>query len=152
MDLPNESILQRWLMLISDKKSLLEKMLIITYEKYSSYKEENFEEIKKLIEDRQGIIEKIDIIDLEINQLEKNHLQTPDKLSVFWCDIKEKEYNTLRVLDRIRQLDGQYIPLFQKQLYSLKNQQKNLRSGRKTVTAYNSRATLSQSLFVDEKE
>lgn len=135
--------------LITEKKLLLEEMLLFTKQQAKALKDENFEELEKLLDEKDVIIEKIDDIDLRFRSL-KLEGQVEDEETLSLLSQIEKVLNNIKILD-----DANNKKLSQA-MTEMKGDLKDLRQGKRAVDGYRSSdpyqtfASLGGTLFIDQ--
>lgn len=153
-----ENSLQKLIQLNHQKYALLEEMLRITSKRNSLSEVDQPEEILRLIEKRQIYIEKVDVIDIDIQKnvnpvkAESDSNNLPVHLTNLWEEFREQRRSHLQLLDQMRELDRQQKPRLELQILNLKQQHKKVRAGRNTISAYRIRSTFLEGVFIDRKK
>lgn len=153
-----ENSLQKLIQLNHQKYALLEEMLRITSRRNSLSEVDQPEEILGLIEERQIYIEKIDVIDIDIQKhvnlvkVESDSNNLPAHLTNLWEEHREQRRSHLQLLDQMRELDRQQKSRLELQILDLKQQHKKVRAGRNTISAYRNRSTFLEGVFIDGKK
>lgn len=151
-------LLQSLLYLYLQKHDLLAEMFKITSYRSPLEGADNWEEILDLIDFRQTYIEKIDLVDKEIDKQSLTLAQlTMEKKMAGHLEqqrgkIEELKQLCLLLVGRMQDLDRRQKSLIEQQLANIKRKHEKLKTGRKTVDLYSSKPFLPESFFVDEKK
>lgn len=157
-----EAILNKLFQLNLHKFSLLEEMFKVTFERNGLDEAEQAEEILAFFEVRQALMEKVDIIDAEIKELnrryanlreEDNQPYTPSEpIASLWNKIVEQIGPCLKLVEGIQELDERQKPRLEKQLTDMKKFYERIKVGRQTLSAYRNKTSFPESVFIDKKE
>lgn len=157
-----ETLLQKLYEFHQCKYKLLKEMHEATSVRSRLSAEKEIDQITQLTELRQGCIEKIDILDVEIYQIMsklKGLLDEPDvegslpenvKLAI--DKIKEIKSKQLELVEQMMMLDRKQGGLLEKAFGELRLMCDKLKVGRRTLNAYHGKPALRSSVFVDEKK
>ncbi|HBV96596.1 MAG: hypothetical protein JL50_16555 [Peptococcaceae bacterium BICA1-7] len=115
------------------------------------------EKILKSIEIRQGCIDKIDVLDVEIYEINEKTLSnfTNEDRQKFAGkiqkidDIKKEQVN---LIEQMIKQDREYNEVLGQSFKELKGMRDKVRIGRQTMGAYLKKHSLPDSIFVDEKK
>lgn len=151
-----------YLLRLSDAKLVLMKDLLrITEEQQEVIDNEKVEMLDQLIQQKQSIMEKIDLLDKEFldkygllkSQLGVEDLQEIDgqKLPEF-KELKEKISEVVSFVEKIQQLDRENTQSLKRNMEKVKQNLKTIRTGKKAITGYNSVYKESHSIFMDKKK
>lgn len=147
---------------LSDAKLvLMNNLLNITNEQCNILETEETEVLDQLIQQKQMIIDKIDLLDKEFVEkygLLKKELGVEDLEEVAgdtisgFRELKEKIHKIVDVVEQIRPLDQQNTEKIKKSIAKVKSNLKNIKTGQKVVTGYNNQFKENHSVFFDKKK
>ncbi|SNS48285.1 FlgN protein [Anaerovirgula multivorans] len=151
-----------YLQRLSDAKFvLMENLLKITGEQHRALEKEDWEVMDNLIQQKQKIMDKIDLLDKEFIEkydiLKKDlgikELQEidPEKLPGVE-ELKKKINRILEVVKKIQELDQENTQKIKKNITKAKENLKTIKTGRKAFEGYNSSYRETYSIFFDKKK
>ncbi|MDN5323289.1 MAG: hypothetical protein PWQ67_1743 [Clostridia bacterium] len=117
------------------KKEYLQDIYEITLKQKEALKIDDLDELQKLINEKQNYINKINQIDLKLNDLEReNQQKSPEHINV--------------ILKTIQEIDTENKQMAYKNLLAIKKKIGKVRQGKKVHKAYN--PTIVQSAFFNK--
>lgn len=157
-EIQGETLHQRVIELYGKKIDLLADMKRLTSERAVLNEAEQPEEILALIEERQACIEKIDVIDAEIERISRG-INAPaqgilpeDFIVRAGETIRVQRQKCIHLIKDIQELDRLQKPKFELQLRMIKELREKLTVSRRTAGAYRKNAPLSGSVFIDKRK
>lgn len=159
---PAETLLQKLYEFHQCKYKLLKEMHEVTSARSRLVDEKEIDQILQLTEVRQGCIEKIDILDVEIYEIMSKlkglfdepdvESSLPEKLKLAIDKIKEIKGDQLKLIGKMMALDKNQGVIMEKAFGELRVLRDKLKVGRQTLNAYHGKPPSRNSVFVDEKK
>lgn len=144
------------------KYKMLQEMYEATSARSRLGEEKEIDQILQLTEARQGCIEKIDILDVEIYEvtsklnglLDKSDAESnlPEELKNVIERIKVIKKEQQKLIGQMLELDNKQGGIMKKAFSELRIMRDRLKLGRRTLNAYHGKPALRNSVFVDEKK
>lgn len=157
-----ETLLQKLYEFNQCKYKLLKEMHEATSARSRLSEEKEIDQILQLTEVRQGCIEKIDILDVEIYEIMSkfnglldapgDERSLPEEVKPAIEMIKEIKSEQLKLVGQMIDLDKEQGGLLEKVFGELRVMRDKLKVGRRTLNAYHGKPALRNSIFVDEKK
>ncbi len=151
-----------YLIKLSDGKLfLIKQLLTLTQQQSEGLESEEVEKLNKVINQKQNIIDRIDVLDKEfvdkydilkrvfsIDKLE--NLQSDDKNSIRLLQDKIKEIENLT--EKIQKIDKMNIERLKQNMESVKQQLKKVKYGKRISKGYGNKSIDGISIFVDKRQ
>ncbi|MCL6477624.1 MAG: hypothetical protein K6T65_04335 [Peptococcaceae bacterium] len=157
-----EVLLRDLLDLYRRKNGLLAEMREATTARCSLDEADQAGEILKLFEARQGLMERIDVLDTEIKELNRRLQQlteeegrpgaSPGDLAGVWEKVREQQEAGRQIVREMQELDRQQEPRLEMQYARIKELRKKTRACRNTINAYRKSPDLTESVFIDKRK
>lgn len=141
--------MQRLIELYGKKNNLLAEMMRLTEERAGLDEAEQTGEILALIEARQDCMEKVDVLDREIEHLSGS---LPEGLAGAGEKIKEQKQSCIRLVMAMQELDRRQMPKLELQLTKIKELRDKLTVSRRTAGAYRKNKPVPESVFIDKRK
>lgn len=132
----------RFIKLVQEKKKLMEQFLNLTEEQQVAISNKNYDSIFNLINEKQSIIEKVNLLDLELEELPAD-LQ--DKMKTVLAETKE-------VIGKALALDEENIKKLQENKNEIAAKLKNARKNRKTHSHYRGKNVAIEGVLLDKRK
>lgn len=139
-----EDALRDLLELHRQKHVLLAEMLRVTTQMIGLNEVDQAAEIVALLQERQGYIDRIDVVDAQISK----HSGVYDKMP----EIGEQRLLCLKLVGEIQGLDRLQQQKMARHFEAIKKLQGKIKAGRQTINAYHKRPSETASVFIDQKE
>lgn len=132
----------RFIKLVQEKKKLMEQFLNLTEEQQVAISNKNYDSIFNLINEKQSIIEKVNLLDLELEELPAD-LQ--DKMKTVLAETKE-------VIGKALAIDEENIKKLQENKNEIAAKLKKARKNRKTHSHYRGKNVAIEGVLLDKRK
>ncbi len=125
-----------------EKQSLIEKFLQLTEEQSAAINSKNYDSMFNIINEKQSIIERVNLLDLELNGI------TPEDRNV----IGEIVEATREIMSRAIALDKKNIRLLKENQAEISEKLKNVRKKKKGHYMYRGKNVAVEGILLDQKK
>ncbi|SES85984.1 FlgN protein [Natronincola peptidivorans] len=156
-----EEVTNYLLRLTEAKLVLMKDLLKVTTEQSRILQTDEVEMLDSLIQQKQVIIEKINVLDKEFAEkyemLKKelgvaNLQELEGEAAESFKDLKEKIEKVIEVIEEIHLLDHANTEKIKENIAAAKKNIKTIKTGKKAVSGYNSTYNEGHSIFMDKKK
>lgn len=156
-----DKLAQKLISLHTCKYDLLKDMYEATLARINIIDTEKVDEILKIMDVRQKCIDRVDVMDVEIyeiNQILETIINTAGEvipnggIGPEMKEIEKLRREQNKLVGKMLELDREQNRQLNLALEELKAYRKKIRLGRKTLTAYGNKKTARPSIFLDEKK
>ncbi|AOY75697.1 flagellar export chaperone FlgN [Clostridium formicaceticum] len=151
-----------YLLRISQGKLLLVNHLLkITQQQSKALEEEDIKILEDLVQEKQGIMEKIDVLDKEFmdkyslikEELGIENLQQYEgEVSETFKELKEKIAVIFKVIEEVHDLDQENTKKVKNNIAKSQQNIKSIKTGKRALAGYNQPYKESHSFFIDKKK
>ena len=143
------------------KLTLMKDLMKKTKEQAKAIENEDTELLNKTIEDKNKIIEKIDLLDNEFLQKYerlKNYLgvesleELSDNSQNQFKELKGKVSQITKETDKIKQVDRKNMQKMKQEMEKVQSNIQTVKKGKKAVKGYNEKYSKNSSIFIDQKK
>lgn len=151
--------IDKMISLSKEKKTMLNTILDLTNKQVNIIKNENLDLLESIIEDKETLIKKIDIIDVEFIELynsikEKEGIDTFDEINIKKYDnikdLKDIVKDLNDILTEISKMDKENSKNMKLSIKEVKKSIKNVKKGKKAYKGYSYEGPAS--ILIDEKK
>ena len=133
---------ERFLQLLREKKKLLEQCLKLTEEQQVAISDKNYDRIINIINEKQSIIERVNLLDLELRELPS---EGDDLIVPLLAEIKE-------IIGKSLALDEENIKKLQENREEIAARLKNARKNKKTHNHYRGKNVVVEGVLLDKRK
>ena len=157
----SKETIKNLLELLNKKEELYTGLLEITMAQKKDIEENDANNIEKLIEGKQVIIDEINVIDkifvttyenlktgMNVKEIRKLDIIKYPELS----DVKAKVGNIMSLANEIMQLEKENKDKLTSLFEDVKRELKNLKQGKKSLKAYDSKPIMRDGIYIDKKK